>query len=138
MNISIDESVFDIWNQEKKLLNRKKRFVHPQIKEIWYIKIGVNIWREIFWKKGFFRPVLVISKLGNMFFCLPLTTKWKHTDFYIKLSTVSPNKDSYVVISQWRTFDSQRFFTKIAQVSFSEFENIKKLLRFKYFPEVFW
>ena len=43
MNISIDESIFDIWNQEKKILNRKKRFVHPQIKEIWYIKIGVNI-----------------------------------------------------------------------------------------------
>ena len=130
-----DDSLFDLWNEDKKKLNRKKRFVHPQIKEIWYIKIWINVWREIFWKKDFFRPVLVVSKIGNMFFCLPLTTKWWSSIFYIKLPSISQKKDSYIVVSQWRVFDSQRFFTKIAQISVQEFRQIKKLLRLMYFPE---
>lgn len=39
----LDDEKFDLWNDEKKLLNKKKRFVHPQMKEIWYIKIGINV-----------------------------------------------------------------------------------------------
>jgi mRNA-degrading endonuclease toxin of MazEF toxin-antitoxin module len=106
------------------------------MKEIWYIKIWINVWREIFWKKDFFRPVLVVSRIGNMFFCLPLTTKWKCSEFYIKLFSVYNKKDSYIVVNQWRVFDVQRFFTKVTQVSLQEFEQIKKLLRYRYFPEV--
>ncbi len=41
--IDIDESFFDLWNCEKKQLNKSKRIVYPKPKEIWYIKIGVNV-----------------------------------------------------------------------------------------------
>lgn len=41
--IDIDESFFDLWNCEKKQLNKSKRIVYPKPREIWYIKIGVNV-----------------------------------------------------------------------------------------------
>ena len=131
-----DENLFDLWNNEKKLLNRKIRIVNPKPREIRYIKIGVNVWNEIFWKIWFFRPVLVISKIGNMLFCVPMTTKWKHPEYYIRILSVWQFKKSYIVINQWRTFDAQRFFTKIAKISVEESKQIKKLLCYRYFPEV--
>ncbi|MEI6425971.1 MAG: type II toxin-antitoxin system PemK/MazF family toxin [Candidatus Absconditabacteria bacterium] len=135
--IDIDESFFDLWNCEKKQLNKSKRIVYPKPKEIWYIKIGVNVGKEIFGKDGFFRPVLVVSKIGNMFFCLPMTTKGKNLSYCLQLFSVFESKESYLVINQGRTFDTQRFFTKIGKVSLEEFMQIKKLLRLRYFPEAF-
>ena len=130
-----DDSLFDLWNGEKKKLNRSNKIVHPKPREIWYIKIWANIWRELFGKSWFFRPVLVVSILGNMYFCIPLTTKWRNTRYYIKIRSVVFNRDSFVVVSQWRTFDTQRFFNRMAILSKQEFYYIKKLLRLKYFPE---
>ena len=34
-----DDSLFDLWNGEKKKLNRSNKIVHPKPREIWYIKI---------------------------------------------------------------------------------------------------
>ena len=36
---NLDEDFFDLWNDEKKKLNRSDKIVHPKIREIWYIKI---------------------------------------------------------------------------------------------------
>lgn len=33
------DSVFDLWNDEKKKLNKSNKIVHPKPREIWYIKI---------------------------------------------------------------------------------------------------
>jgi len=129
------DSIFDLWNDEKKKLNRSNKIVHPKPREIWYIKIWVNVWRELFGKSWFFRPVLVVSIIGNMYFCIPLTTKWRNTEYYIKIHSVVFNRNSFVVISQWRIFDSQRFFARMGILSKQEFRYIKKLLRLKYFPE---
>jgi mRNA interferase MazF len=69
--------LFDKWNEEKKYLHsiseRKDIFINPG--EVWYIKMGINIGFEQNGKKEFRRPVLVIKKIGNMFLCMPLTTK---------------------------------------------------------------
>ena len=135
-NLFVEENTFDLWNQEKKKLNRSNKVLYPQPGEIWYIKIWVNIWKEIYWKEKFFRPVLVINKIGNMYFCIPMTTKWKQSEYYFKILSFSHKKDSYLVVNQWRVFDTQRFFIKIGRVFFKEFEQIKKLLSCKYFPEV--
>jgi hypothetical protein len=45
--LQLDDQIFDLWNAEKKILNKKTRIVHPKPKDIWYVKIGVNIGREI-------------------------------------------------------------------------------------------
>lgn len=71
-----------------------------------------------------------------MLFCVPMTTKGKQSQYYLKIISFSSKKDSYLVINQGRVFDSQRFFTKIGKVLFREFEQIKKLLSSIYFPEV--
>ena len=67
---------FNEWNEEKKFLHDivpKKKSIHPR--EIWYVKLGQNIGNEENGKKEFRRPVLVVKRIGNMYFCMPLTTK---------------------------------------------------------------
>ena len=71
-----------------------------------------------------------------MLFCIPMTTKGKQSEYYMKILSFSDKKDSYLVINQGRVFDTQRFFLRIGKVVFKEFEQIKKLLCRKYFPEV--
>lgn len=44
----LDDQVFDLWNHENKILNKKIWIVHPKPKEIWYIKIGINVGKEGF------------------------------------------------------------------------------------------
>ncbi len=34
-----DDSLFDLWNNEKKKLNRSHKIIYPKSREIWYIKI---------------------------------------------------------------------------------------------------
>lgn len=131
----LNEALFDLWNNEKKLLNMAHKVIYPKPREIRYIKIWANVGRELFGKRWFFRPVLVVSVIGNMYFALPMTTKWYHEKYYIKVQSVDFKKDSFVVISQWRVFDAQRFFTKIGLMSKEEFKYIKKLLVWSYFPE---
>jgi len=133
---NVDDSLFDLWNDEKKWLNRSNKIVHPHPGEVRYIKIWINVWKEIFWKGRFFRPVLVINRIGNMLFCIPMTTQGKKSEYYVKILSFSDKKDSYLVVNQGRVFDAQRFFIRIGKVVFKEFEQIKKLLCYKYFPEV--
>ena len=70
---------FDDWNKEKKILHEreipKSLFINPR--EVWYVKQGINVWNEENGKKEFRRPVLVIRRIGNMYFWIPLTTKGK-------------------------------------------------------------
>lgn len=137
MNKFVSDMVFDCWNIEKKQLHVSNRIVYPKPREVWYIKIWMNIGKEIFGKEWFFRPVLVVSVIGNMYFSLPMTTKWNSQKYYIPIKSFDFKKDSFVVSSQWRVCDAQRFFTKIGLVSKEEFVYIKKLLVWLYFPEDF-
>jgi len=65
-----------------------------------------------------------------------MTTQGKKSEYYVKILSFSDKKDSYLVVNQGRVFDAQRFFIRIGKVVFKEFEQIKKLLCYKYFPEV--
>lgn len=125
---------FNWWNIEKQKLDIANRIVHPKPREIWYIKIGINIWKEIYGKIWFFRPVLVVSKLASLYFCIPLTTK--DGNQLHKLHIVYPGniKSSYLVLNQWRVYDSQRFFTRWWIIDKSDFSEIKNHLRYMYFP----
>ena len=45
-------------------------------------------------------PVLIIKKIGNMFFCIPLMTKEHTNRFYYKITSCKFDKSSLVILSQ--------------------------------------
>ncbi len=127
---------FDTWNEEKKIIHTKKQtddfFVNPR--EIWFVKMGMNIGFEENGKSEFVRPVLVIKKVGMLFFTIALTTKGKEDNkFYHKfLHAVFTEKHfhnsgrSFAILSQARVFDKKRFQERIGILPSDEFEIVKQ------------
>ena len=131
--------LFDIWNQEKQKINYigviwwiAQSYINN--KEIWYVKLGVNIGYEEDGKSQFKRAVLVIKKLGNLFLVLPMTTKKKENIYHYMLQTFTW-KESRLILSQIRTIDKKRFIQKIWEIHYKEFQKIKKNLSEYYFSD---
>lgn len=127
--------VFDEWNEEKKQISHKdKENFYVNEREIWYIKLWVNIWSESNGKKDFRRPVLVLKKVGSMFFIIPMTTKGKDNRFYYTIRNakyISAHHEpdiSRVQLSQVRMIDKKRFIHLLGEVSKDDFEEIKMQL----------
>ena len=97
--------------------------------------MGQNIGYEENGKDEFLRPVLVLKKVGNLFFVVALTTKGKIKNrFYHKINQLELHNpkyqdSSYVILSQAKVMDKKRFFENAGNVSISEFEIIKEKLR---------
>lgn len=129
--------IFDIWNQEKKDINRyDSRQFYINEREIWFTKMGKNIGNEEDGKDEFLRPVLVLKKVGNLFFTVALTTKGKESRYYHKikdLELTEKNKHyidrSFCVLSQVRVMDKRRFTQHIGLISQEEMKNIKQKLK---------
>lgn len=129
--------LFDEWSHEKQIIHKTeeiKASISPR--EVWYIKMGINIGNEENGKWEFLRPVLVIRRIGNMYFCIPLTTKWKNENFfYIPLETQFEERKSWLIVSQWKVYDKKRFVDFMWKLEVDEFHHIKKTLRSIYFWE---
>ena len=115
---------FDEWNVNKKKINsqnsRPKRFKRG---EIWWISCGINIGTEIDGKGGLFlRPFLVVKKNDNKSaICLPLTSrKSKIKEYYLPISI--KQKETYIVLSQIKTIDTQRFYKKYVELGEDKFK----------------
>ena len=128
---------FDGWNEEKKKINNTENptfYIKPR--QIWFTKMGENIGSEQNGKQEFSRPVLVLKKVGSLFFTVALTTKEKpNNSFYRKLKDVKLNEDhlknigkSSVILSQVRVMDKRRFLEKVGTVGKDEFKDIKEKL----------
>lgn len=126
---------FDEWNSEKKRIDSEiipLFYVKPR--QVWFTKMGQNIGVEENGKREFARPVLVIKKVGTLYFTVALTTKGKpDNSFYAKLKDVKYSLDhvnvaeaSWVILSQARVIDKRRFLKKIGTVGTNEFEQIKQ------------
>ncbi len=132
------DEVFDAWNKEKKALHNQEdsRTYYVNEREIWFVKMGKNIGFEENGKEEFARPVLVIKKVGNMFFTVALTTKGKSNNrFYHQLANPSftdehirNQHNSYAILSQSRSIDKKRFLEKIGQAAPEDFQIIKQKL----------
>jgi len=136
----MEEQKFDNWNKEKKNIHFSKEIKkYPKERDIWYIKMWINIWVEENWKDDFLRPVLVIKKIWILLFCIPLSTQFKENIFYKELNTCTfyekkhIKKHSMLILSQWKTLDKKRFIKQIWYISKNEFSEIKKLLKNMYF-----
>ena len=100
------------------------------------MKLGQNIGNESNGKKYFRRPVLVIKKVGSMFFVAPMTTKGQENVFHHEIESVIYNLGEYsqnpdvsrVQLSQCRIVDRGRFLERIGTISERDFFTIKKKL----------
>lgn len=80
---------FSEWAFEKKHIHESKpNKIFPKIRHIWYAKIGVNIGNEADGKKEFVRPVLVLAKIGSLYWVAPLTSRFKDNIFHHPLTSV--------------------------------------------------
>jgi mRNA-degrading endonuclease toxin of MazEF toxin-antitoxin module len=140
--------VFDEWNLEKKELQsqiqhqkslpkeEQKKIVYINNREVWYAKLGMNLGSESNWKKNFRRPMLVIKKVGSMFFVAPMTTKGQDNIFHHEIRSATYNLEEYsnipeisrVQLSQVRIIDRWRFLERIGTISENDFFTIKKKL----------
>ena len=127
---------FDTWNEQKKELHKGETpefFVKPR--EIWYTKMGHNVGYEQNGKHNFERPVLVIKKVGNLFFTVALTTnghenhRFYHKFTDLKLHNPKYLDSSYAILSQVKVMDKRRFIGRAGSVSEQEFEQCKEKLK---------
>jgi mRNA interferase MazF len=138
MNIYIKKFKERCLVKEKTHINNSSKELFVKIRQIWFVKLWCNIWYEEDGKwDNFLRPVLVINKLWNTFFVIPLTTWWKDNHmFYYTLQHTSTNKISRLILNQWRTISKERFMSHIDTVSNNEFIAIKKLLHNLYIGDL--
>lgn len=132
----MSKEIFKKWSIEKHTLhNMKLKNFYVNERDVWFVKMGQNIGFEENGKDNFLRPVLVLKKVGNMFFVVPLTRKgkeWhmfyhKFTDIYLENPRYAHS--SYAILSQVKTIDKRRFFKYTGNVSGKEFVHIKQKLR---------
>lgn len=128
--------IFDDWNQQKKKMHQDKLpefYINPR--EIWYTKMGQNVGYEQNGKKNFERPVLVLKKVGNLFFVVALTSKGRDDNrFYhkfVELDLQNPKylDSSYAILSQVKVMDKRRFLEHVGYVSEQEFKQLKEKLK---------
>lgn len=129
-------NIFDNWNRQKKQLHYGElpEFYVNQ-REIWYTKMGQNIGFEQNGKRNFERPVLVLKKVGNLFFVVALTSKGDSDNrFYHKFTDLKLHnprylESSYAILSQVKAMDKRRFLERAGYVSKKEFNLIKEKLK---------
>ena len=129
-------SEYNNWNREKQNINfadRKNIFIKE--KDIWFVKMGKNIGSEEDGKEKFLRPVIVIKKVGNLFFTAAMTSKGKEDSIYyhrvidINLKYQKHTNSSFIILSQVKVMDKKRFSQKIGRVSSTQLEIINKKLK---------
>lgn len=104
-------------------------------RDIWYVQMGQNIGSEENGKQHFLRPVIVIKKVGNLFFTVALTTqgKFNHPFYYhleyLSIQMLASGKSSFVILSQVKVMDKKRFVKKIGSVDKKEYIFIQQKLR---------
>ena len=133
------EKIFDQWNQEKKKVHCEgatgfRNMFFVQEKEIWYVKLWINIGYEKDGKSEYKRAVLVIKRMGNLFLVVPMTTKEKNNIYHYKLESFV-GRSSWLILSQIKTIDKKRYIQKIWEISGQELKKIKKNLSEYYFSD---
>ena len=114
---------FDGWNEEKKKINEKEISFYYHEREILWSSIGVNIGSEMDGKNSNFeRPVLILKKINrNQFLGIPLTSKEKDGDFYVRIQYSDDKGVGTANMSQVRVFSSKRLLRKIGLVKKKDF-----------------
>ncbi|AKH33211.1 hypothetical protein XF24_00888 [candidate division SR1 bacterium Aalborg_AAW-1] len=115
----------------KPKIHDKKVEFYVNEREVWYIHLGINIGYEEDGKGGDSkRPVLIIKKVGNMFFVVPLTTRGKDNNiFYHRIHDETFKVSSRAILSQVKMIDKNRCIENIGEIGKDDFIIIKKKLK---------
>jgi mRNA interferase MazF len=129
---------FDKWNIVKKETDTKHFKFGIKPREIFWVKIGVNVGDEEYGKgKEFVRPVVVIRQLTkDLFIGVPTTTaKKENSDYFHNINYIDKTDkfiNSSAMILQQKVFSKKRLLSKIGTVKKEEFvdivEKLKKLI----------
>ena len=119
---------FDSWNESKKKLNQKMTNRSFHEKEVWFVKVGVNIgYEQDGSPETYMRPVLIFKKFSkNVFIGIPLSKTKKSGRFYHQF-TLKGIK-SVAILSQVRLFDAKRLQYLHAKLPDNIYDNIKQKL----------
>jgi mRNA-degrading endonuclease toxin of MazEF toxin-antitoxin module len=127
---------FEDWGNEKQKIHESTVYdFSPRVREIVFAKMGVNIGFESDGKKEFLRPVIILKKIGSLYWVVPLTSKLKENIFHHTLKSVEFEEieNSVVMLSQGRIVDKKRFTQKIGEISWKEYHEIQKKMKKLYF-----
>lgn len=125
---------FENWSNLKKALNDKNEIPpYWNIRDVWWLSLGLNIGHEQNGKGEFFkRPVLVINKFNKrLFWGVRLTTQIKDNPHYHHFEL--NHRKQCALLTQMRLFDASRMTKKMARLGEHEFEQICKKLK-EYIP----
>lgn len=130
----MSEKNFDGWNEIKKsLVYKSMNDVFINVRDVWYVKLGINVWFEQDGKKDFRRPVLVLKIVWSLYTVVPLTHKRKikehNSVFYHTITSCNFSDPSRCILSQLKVIDKKRFMDKIWYVSVEEVIIIKEKIR---------
>ena len=112
---------------KKKSLDKLRKVPCFHEREVWFVKLGVNIRHEQDGGKDFLRPVLIIKKFSrNLFWAVPLSRTSRRGKYYHELNF--KGGVSVIVLSQLRLIDAARLSYYKGRISNKEFRIIKEKL----------
>lgn len=108
---------FDVWNGVKKETHERGVPRNVSAGDVVSVRMGKNVGFEQDGKgELFLRPVLVVRKFNKeIFFGAALSTRYKDNGFYLRIGEVG-GRESVVVLSQVRLFDTKRVEYAIGHV----------------------
>lgn len=117
---------FDLWNEEKKILNKNKRDLLFKEGEIWWCSVGLNVGEEVYGKGKYFRrPVIILKKLShNSCVVIPTTTQPRLGTWYHHLNVIG--KDRWAMMHQIKFISANRLHTRESVLFPNEFFELKK------------
>lgn len=125
--IYINELV--IWFKLKTwLIFIQKEIPYFYEREIWFIQMWKNVWFEQDWKwENFLRPVIILKKFWKeTFIWIPLTSKYKIGNYYLKFNIENTTKVNFAILSQIKNYSSKRLVSKLWNISKEDFIELKE------------
>jgi mRNA interferase MazF len=116
---------FDSWNSQKKKVHLTEGNVLFYEREVWWVKLGINVGSEIDGRHELFlRPVIIIRKFNkDMAIVLPTTTQDKTNKYYFDVLGVE-GKIYKACLSQIKTISSKRLFRKIDTINKNDYSKL--------------
>jgi mRNA-degrading endonuclease toxin of MazEF toxin-antitoxin module len=121
---------FNVWNDKKKILDRKDKKVMFYEREVWWFVAGINVGVEIDGKhEMFLRPGIILRKFNmHMTIIIPVTTQFKENKYYFVTSS-EDKKEYRACLSQIKSISSKRLFRKIGTIKKdSYYELLQKII----------